>query len=515
MNLEEITRKILEQRQDLTQNDLQDLIEKKKADAHGLLSDEGAARLVAQDLEVRVNGRSFSEIKIADLVCNLSDVTVKGRVIAQSPVREFRRRNGTLGKLLRLILADKTGTVKCLLWDDQADNLAGSSLEGQVVRLTHGYTRSGRLGSVELNCNERSEITVIASDQYKQEYPDLQNFLTRLDSLRLGDEVNVAGIIDSPPKITSFAKEQREGVVLRATIRDQEVAVSVVAWDGRAQELSRLREGDTLQIIGGKVKADLSGSLEVHITADSIASILKEKPSYLKLGIHKHRPISSIKPNDKDLTLLVKAITVGGVREYRKTSGQTSRYRPLLAGDNTGLIRLYLWDEKLELADAVREGDILMIEGGQVREKAGEVFISLGNSGKLTVNPESVDSVLVYPNRTLIGQLLDLSRPVIIEGTLIRDAEVGTVQVRGGESAKVATVVLDDGSAVARLMLWRELAERAMGLRAGTKVRFVGIQPRLNMQRELVMSSTSLTTMEILGGTGRISNEGDLLSNYF
>jgi replication factor A1 len=284
-------------------------------------------------------------------------------------------------------------------------------------------------------------------------------------------------------------------------MKDQGVTVNVVAWDDKAQELSRLNRGDVLQIIGGKVKADLAGNLEIHIGVNSIASILEEKPLCLKLGMHKHCPISSLRPNDKDLRLLVKVIAVGGVREYTGAIGQASRYRPLLVGDDTGLIRLHLWDEKLKLADAVREGDILMIEGGQVKEKSGEVFVSLGSFSKLTINPESVDRMLVSPNRTLISQLVDLSRPVIIEGILIRDVEVGTVQVRGGESAKVATVVLDDGSGVARLSLWRELAERVRGLRSGTKVRFVGVQPRLNTQRELVMSSSSLTTIEILKGT--------------
>ncbi|MEM3017690.1 MAG: OB-fold nucleic acid binding domain-containing protein [Candidatus Bathyarchaeia archaeon] len=515
MNLDEITGKILKQRQDLSQNALQDLIEKKKADAQGLLSDEGAARLVAQDLDVKIDSRSFSEIKITDLVCNLNDVTVKGRVIAQWPIQEFRRRDGTLGKLFRFILADKTGAVRCLVWDGQAEDLAARGLEGQVVRLAHWHTRSSRIGSVELSCNERSEIAIITSDRYNQEYPDLQSFLTRLDSLRLGDEVNISGIIDSPPKITSFVKEQREGTVLRAIMRDQEIAIGVVAWDYKAQELSRLKKGDVLQIIGGRVKADLSGNLEVHIGANTITSILEEKPPYLKLSVLKHRPVSSLKPNDKDFTLLVKVINVGGVREYVSAGGQASRYRSLLAGDSTGLIRLHLWDEKLKLTDAVREGDILMIEGGQVRERAGEVFISLGSSGKLAINPESVVPVPVCPNRTLVSQLADLSRPVVIEGTVIKDVEVGAIQVRSGESVKVATVILDDGSGVARLSLWRELAEKARGLRSGTKVRFVGVQPRLNMQRELVMSSTNLTTMEILEGTKRISDEGDLISNYF
>jgi len=515
MNLKDITKKILEQRQDLTHNELQRLIEKKKAEAQGLLSDEGAARLVAQDLAVKIDGRAFNEIKIANLVSNLSDVTLRGRVLALWPLQEFRRQDGTVGKLVRLILADKTGTIRCLLWNGKAEQLTGESLQGKIVRLAHGYTRVGRLGEVELNCGERSEITVLPPDQYNQEYPDLTSFFTQLSDIKLSNgEVNVVGLVDSPPKITAFTRDQREGSVLRTTITDQGGAVGMVAWNDKAQQLSELKKGDILQIIGGRVKADPSGCPEVHVGGGGIVSILREKPPHLKLSLQKHCPVSSIRPNEKGLALLVKVISVGGVREFVRPSGQTSRYKPLLVGDNTGLVRLFLWDEKIELANALREGDILMVEDGQTREKAGEVFVSVASSGNLNINPQAVDSVPGYPSKVFVAQLKDLSRPVIIEGLLIGDAELRTVQVGSGENIKVATLVLDDGTSRVRLSLWRELAERTSGLRAGTKVRFVGIQPQLGIQGELTMSSNNLTIIKILSDDSQVSDESGLISHY-
>jgi len=515
MNLQNITQKILEQRQDLTQDELRRLIEKKKAEAQGLLSDEGAARLVAQDLAVKVDGRAFNEIKIANLVSNLSDVTLKGRVLAQWPLQEFRRQDGTIGKLVRLILADKTGTIRCLLWNGRAEQLTGDSLQGKIIRLAHGYTRVGWLGVVELNCGERSEITVLPSDQHDIEYSDFLSFFRQLNSIKLGDgEVNVVGLIDSPPKITAFTRDQHEGSVLRATIRDQGGAVGVVVWNDKAQELSGLKKGDILQVIGGRVKADPSGYPEVHVGGGSIASILREKPPHLKLSLQKYCPVSSIKPNEKGLALLVKVINIGSVREFVRPSGQTSRYKELLVGDSTGLVRLFLWDEKIELVSALHEGDILMVEGGQTREKAGEVFVSVGSSGNLSINSPAVDSVPRYPSKVLVGQLKDLSHPLIIEGLIVGDAELRTVQVGSGESIKVATLVLDDGSSRVRLSLWRELAESASGLRAGTKVRFVGIQPQLSIQGELTMSSSNLTIMKILGDNAQVPDEGNLISHY-
>ncbi|MBS7628881.1 replication factor A, partial [Candidatus Bathyarchaeota archaeon] len=58
----------------------------------------------------------ISGVKIGDLVSGLNDVTLTGVVIGQWPIREFRKQNGTIGKLLKLILGDDTGTIRCVLW---------------------------------------------------------------------------------------------------------------------------------------------------------------------------------------------------------------------------------------------------------------------------------------------------------------------------------------------------------------------------------------------------------------
>ncbi|MEM3595413.1 MAG: hypothetical protein QXL25_02345, partial [Candidatus Bathyarchaeia archaeon] len=55
INFEEIIKRILSQRHELKRDELLRLIDDKKKEAQGLLSDEGAARLVAQDLLVRIS----------------------------------------------------------------------------------------------------------------------------------------------------------------------------------------------------------------------------------------------------------------------------------------------------------------------------------------------------------------------------------------------------------------------------------------------------------------------------
>ena len=108
---ERILERILTQRRDLTQEKLLALIEDKKKQAGNLLSDEGATRLVAQDLLVEMEAKRMAEIRIVDLVTGLNDVTITGRVVVVWPVQEFRKSDGSTGKILRFILADRTGKI--------------------------------------------------------------------------------------------------------------------------------------------------------------------------------------------------------------------------------------------------------------------------------------------------------------------------------------------------------------------------------------------------------------------
>ena len=66
--VEELIEKILAERKDFTHEQLHRLIEEKKRDFEGLLSDQGAARLVAEELLVETEPVTVPSMKIRGLV---------------------------------------------------------------------------------------------------------------------------------------------------------------------------------------------------------------------------------------------------------------------------------------------------------------------------------------------------------------------------------------------------------------------------------------------------------------
>ncbi|HEX4922125.1 MAG TPA: hypothetical protein VFV92_15475, partial [Candidatus Bathyarchaeia archaeon] len=67
--------RILSSHPDMKREQLVAMVEQKKQESHGLLSDEGAARLVAQQLSVSPPSSSLSDQRISSVHPGLNNVT--------------------------------------------------------------------------------------------------------------------------------------------------------------------------------------------------------------------------------------------------------------------------------------------------------------------------------------------------------------------------------------------------------------------------------------------------------
>jgi len=162
-SLEEIVNRILSSRSDLKRKEILEMIEKKKRGAGDFLTDETAARIVASELGVKIVHEPIRlKIQIQDLVSGLNDVTVTGQVVAVYPPKTFTRRDWTEGKLASLIVSDKSGTLRVVLWDNKVDLVEKWKIQReQTIRISHGYVRQGLDGKPELHLGQRGSIKVI------------------------------------------------------------------------------------------------------------------------------------------------------------------------------------------------------------------------------------------------------------------------------------------------------------------------------------------------------------------
>ncbi|MBI1972078.1 MAG: DUF2240 family protein [Candidatus Aenigmarchaeota archaeon] len=160
LSLQEIIDKVAEQT-GLNNAEIQKKVEEKKVELSGLISSEGAAHLVARDLNVDILKRVIHRLEIKNVVPGMRNAEIAARVFRVFPVREFER-NGAKGRVANVVLWDPTGTIRVSLWNDEIKVLE-TLKEGDVVKVT-GYSKEDNRGEPELRLGNRGKIEKIEMD---------------------------------------------------------------------------------------------------------------------------------------------------------------------------------------------------------------------------------------------------------------------------------------------------------------------------------------------------------------
>jgi replication factor A1 len=491
-----IVEEILSKRRDLSQEEVLALIDQKKQEGQGLLSDEGAARLVAEELLIRTRGKELGRMQVKDLVSGLNDVTISGRVLLAWPLQEFQRRDGTRGRVMSLLLVDRTGRVRCALWDRHADTASRSgNLQGKIVRIGHAYTRQGLAGDVEVNAGDRSSIEFDPPDMPHLDFPEFEELFIPVGKIAADtNQVNTVGVVQADARHYSFAKEDRQGSVLRTVIADESGSLPVVAWNERAEELRDIKKGDILQIVNARTRLDNNARLELHVEARSQTAILTSPPEYLKMPIPRAYKITDLTAQMGSADLSLSILAKSAPREVKRSAGEAVKFSSLLVADETGIATLTLWDDKAEQVNQLAEGDSVRANGVSIRERLGELRLGLGRSGEL----HKSNLAMAVPTVAKLNTLESAKGLLIVEGSVADEPLIRQVATERGEAVNVASFVLRDDMGSAKITLWRDQVSIATKLRPGTRLRLTGLRVRPGLNGQLELSSIPLTKIEIV-----------------
>ena len=119
-------------------------VEAKRAKLAGLISQEGAAQIVAAELGINFDNE---KLKINELLPGMRKVNVVGKVFNLSPVRTFTTKKGEEGKVANMFIADETSNVKVVLWDVNHIELIekGEIVSDKVVEISNASMRDNEI----------------------------------------------------------------------------------------------------------------------------------------------------------------------------------------------------------------------------------------------------------------------------------------------------------------------------------------------------------------------------------
>lgn len=155
MELEELKEKISREAH-ISLDDVNNKIEEKIIELSGLVSEEGAAYIVAKELGLDLLEKRDLSLKIKNILPGLKAVEVIGKVVSVSTVKEFNK-NDRKGKVQNIVIGDESGTIRVVFWNDLVRYLENVK-EGDVIKVIRGFTKPNSFGMPEVHMGNTSSI---------------------------------------------------------------------------------------------------------------------------------------------------------------------------------------------------------------------------------------------------------------------------------------------------------------------------------------------------------------------
>lgn len=455
------------------------------------------ARLISGEY-VNEENKPLSESKeshkIGELETGQHNISLVGRVMSISNVKKFTTKKGREGKLANLILADDTGRIRIVFWTENI-KLLNKIKEGDVVKISDLEIKQG-FREEEAHLNMRSSLEKL--DSQDSDFPEYDEKITPFNEIKGDMEVNVVARVIRIPRIRNFDRNGREGKVASLELQDESGKMQFTLWNKDTALLDdlELQEGDSIKIIGALSRVRNG---EVSLTHSWVGRIIKgdfEVPEYnekiLKIGdAHEMR----------DVTIVGLVSKIYDNITFERDDGSTGKVKSLEIEDNTGAIRVTLWNEDTELE--IKKGDIIKIIGGNIEfdDYSGTNYrVNTNWNTKIIINPpldaemkEILTEVGKYLKPVKIRDLNDIEEDgeeLDVVGRVVNLYEPNEFQRDDGTMGLVRTIELADDTGMVRVSLWDTKAETPIN--AGDALKIENARTRLSdYQVDLSVGRTS------------------------
>lgn len=525
LTLEETIELILKHKSDFERKDILKMIEEKRQElGPEVINDESAAMIVARELGVDLHTMTPStRQRIEDITESTRSITgLIGRVDSIGTVRTFQRKEGGEGKVANIFISDETGSIRVALWDDMTRAITEEELSvGSIIQISGAYVKTGLGNTLELNLGRMGGIKILESDEIEELNIDFTKQST-------SEEMSISNLQESMFDITVKAKIQRvfrpstfsrkdgsEGKVLSVIVADESGSTRFVFWDEKADEMegaepdeiirvSRAytrpgREGNTVEVHAGRsttIERALKGKMKAVETTFEPAT--KSEP----LGM---KSIEDLTAEMRDVDIEGKVMIAYDVKTFARKDGSEGKLRNVVIADQTSKIRVTFWDDDVDTITKIKEGDVLRILHGYVKEGfRNGIEYQVGRRSEIVLNPKdsnlkqidlsdvTFEAVASKAARSLIGEIDESSEGKNVEicGIIVGMGTTSVIYlscptcnkkldpVNGGYTCKscgkvenpeprmLYKITVDDGSGSIKATLFGTVGEKLLGMTA-------------------------------------------------
>ena len=261
-------------------DELSKMIAEKVNELSGLISEEGAIYIIANELGIRLDSerpkKEANLAKIDEITEPKTPVSLVCRVIRKYDRVTFSSKNGGEGSVQSILVGDDTGIIRIVFWNDKTEILENVH-EQDVLKIINAYTRENNNSDrIEVHYGQYSDIEVNPKGvevELKEFVPsNVETVDKKLSEIEEGDRnVRVEGIVTDfeIPRFYLGCPEcfkkvfQDDGAfkcgehgdveamkipIVNLIVDDSTATVAVVGFRDRAENLTKLKDSEIVAL---------------------------------------------------------------------------------------------------------------------------------------------------------------------------------------------------------------------------------------------------------------------------
>jgi replication factor A1 len=306
------------------------------------------------------------------------------------------------------------------------------------------------------------------------------------------EEVKFLGKVTGVGELRTFGRdgedESDEGHVLNLEVADESGSVRVALWDDDAIGANEeIETGDVFRI-KGRPEDGYNG---VEVSADRLEA---DEEAEIDVNLGGRVTADSISMGQSDVTFRGVVLDTDAVRTFDRDDGSEGRVSNLTLGDETGRVRVTLWDERADAAEELEAGQSVEVVDGYVRERDGSLELHVGSRSEINELEEAVEFV---PDATDIADV-EIGETVDITGVVRSADPKRTFDRDDGSEGQVRNVRVQDTTSDIRVALWGEKADADLG--PGDEVFCADVEIQEGWQDDLEASAGWQSTVTVVDG---------------
>jgi len=303
------------------------------------------------------------------------------------------------------------------------------------------------------------------------------------------DEVKFIAKVMAIGDLKTFERdgEDEDGRVINVEAADETASVRLAFWDGQAVDIDdgMLSVGDVLRV-KGRPKDGYNG-LEV-----SVDKAEQDDDATVDVEPGDGSTVEALTMGQSDVTLRGLVLDTDSVRTFDRDDGSEGKVSNLTLGDETGRVRVTMWDDRADRATEIAPGTAVEVVDGYVRERDGALELHVGDDGAVDEIDEAVD---FQPDADPIDAV-EMDQTVDIAGVVRSADPVRTFDRDDGSEGQVRNVRIQDATGDIRVALWGDKADK--DIQPGDEVLAADVEIQDGWQDDLEASASWNSTIVVL-----------------